>query len=77
MLYYLVSRSGCGESGLGANAAGYPRPNDDPCPGSLFDADGDGAISEAEFDEAMARFMERRGGGHGQGERRGHGFWRG
>jgi len=39
------------------------------------DADGDGRVTEAEFDAAMARVMERRGGDHG--ERRGPGFWRG
>jgi Ca2+-binding EF-hand superfamily protein len=31
-----------------------------------FDADGDGSVTEAEFDEAVAQFRERRGG-HGHG----------
>jgi hypothetical protein len=33
MFYYLVSRdTACGESGLGVDSAGTPRPNPSPCP---------------------------------------------
>jgi Ca2+-binding EF-hand superfamily protein len=37
-----------------------------------FDADGDGSVTEAEFDEAMAQFRERRGGHGGHGGIFGH-----
>jgi Ca2+-binding EF-hand superfamily protein len=44
------------------------------------DADGDGVVTEAEFDDAAERFLDRRGGGdrrgpggHGHGQGHGHG----
>ncbi len=54
---------------LSANEADDMRPRR-PSPERIFghmDADGDGVVTEAEFEEAAARFMERRD------ERRGHG----
>ncbi len=46
LFYYLVTREGCGESGMGLDGQGTPRPNDDPCPSVGTDADGDG-VEEA------------------------------
>jgi hypothetical protein len=40
--YYLVTREGCGESIPGRDGDGAPIPNNDPCPASGTDADGDG-----------------------------------
>jgi Ca2+-binding EF-hand superfamily protein len=51
-----------------------------PLPTAIFDkmdADGDGAVTQAEFDEARAQMQENgRGMGHGRGGM-GHGFFRG
>ncbi len=46
MFWYLVTRTGCGESGCGQASSGAPIPNDDPCPSAGTDADGDG-VEEA------------------------------
>jgi hypothetical protein len=46
--YYLVSREGCGESGLGTDSLGVERPNDNPCPSEDFDTDSD--LIEDTFD---------------------------
>ncbi len=40
--YYLVTRTGCGESAAGADGDGLPRTITDPCPSHGTDADGDG-----------------------------------
>jgi len=42
VFFYLVTREGCDESILGRDSAGAVRPNNDPCPSTGQDADGDG-----------------------------------
>jgi hypothetical protein len=46
VFFFVVSRVACGESVLARNSAGLPIPNDDPCPSTGQDADGDG-VEEA------------------------------
>jgi hypothetical protein len=46
VFFYVVSRLGCGESALARDSDGQPIPNDDPCPSTGQDADGDG-VEEA------------------------------
>jgi hypothetical protein len=41
---YLVTRDRCGESIMGMDSTGSPIPNNDPCPSTGADADGDGTI---------------------------------
>ncbi len=42
LFFYLVTRTGCGESDAGADGNGVPRTITDPCPSHGTDADGDG-----------------------------------
>jgi hypothetical protein len=42
VFYYVVSREGCSESILARDSSGTPIPNNDPCPSTGQDADGDG-----------------------------------
>lgn len=52
--YYLATREGCAESIPGTDSAGAAIPNDDPCPSTGADIDGDGA--QEAIDTCPGRF---------------------
>lgn len=68
-LYYLISRmDSCGESGLGEDSGGNPRPNDDRCVSVGVDIDSDGVFEALDNCPGLFNPMQEDGDADGQGD---------
>jgi hypothetical protein len=68
LFYYVVSRVGCSESVVGRDSTGTPIPNDDPCPSTGQDADGDGVEEAADNCPGVFNPTQDDGDGDGFGD---------